>query len=158
MVDGLILALIASALVVIMLRLNPRIWLQDYPPDIQAQVPPKTQDEKRLSLLLGVPFMIALFCVPLVSTLALKMQHQSEIAFLSLVIHAFGVSFFFNLVDWLLLDWLMFCTITPDFLVIPGTAGAAGYKNYWFHFEGFIKGTGFSVAAGLIMGAIAWFV
>lgn len=37
--------------------------------------------------------------------------------------------------DLLILDWLIFVTIQPDFIVIPGTEGLAGYKDYWFHFE-----------------------
>jgi len=34
------------------------------------------------------------------------------------------------------LDWLIFVTIQPDFVVIPGTEGLAGYKDYGFHFLG----------------------
>jgi hypothetical protein len=60
----------------------------------------------------------------------------------------------FNIVDWLLLDWLMFCTLTPRFLVIPGTEGMSAYKDYGFHFRGFLKGCVFSVLAGLVIAAI----
>jgi len=35
----------------------------------------------------------------------------------------------------LILDWLIFVTIQPSFIVIPGTEGMAGYKDYWFHFQ-----------------------
>ena len=153
--DGLILSVVASVFIFATLRLNPRIWLQDYPRDVQAQVPPKTEKERRLSLILGIPFLILLAAVPLISTLALKSQHQGEIPFSSLVLHAFGVVFVFNVIDWLVLDWLVFCTITPGFVVIPGSEGAEGYKNYGFHFRGFLIGTGFSAVAGLIIGAIS---
>ena len=37
--------------------------------------------------------------------------------------------------DLVILDWLIFVTIQPSFIVIPGTEGMAGYKDYWFHFE-----------------------
>jgi hypothetical protein len=156
--DGLILSLFASVFIVISMRLNPRIWLHDYPPDIQAQVASKTRKEKRLSLLLSIPFLILLAAIPLISTLSLKRQYQGEISFFSLAIHAFGVAFVFNVVDWLILDWLMFCTITPRFVVIPGSEEAAGYKNYGFHFRGFLKGIVFSVVAGLIIAAITLFI
>ena len=40
-------------------------------------------------------------------------QRQRSLHLLTLFANAFGVSFAFNLVDWLLLDWLLFCLITP---------------------------------------------
>jgi hypothetical protein len=43
--------------------------------------------------------------------------------------------FFFALWDLFILDWLIFVTILPVFVVIPGTEGLAGYKDYWFHVE-----------------------
>jgi tetrahydromethanopterin S-methyltransferase subunit B len=42
--------------------------------------------------------------------------------------------------DLLILDWLMFCTWTPQFVVLPGTEGMAGYKDYGLHFRGFLIG------------------
>jgi hypothetical protein len=152
--DGLILSAIATIFILITMRLKPRVWLQDYPDDVQALVPPKTEEEKRLSLVLGIPFLILLFAVPFISTLALKSRHQEDVSFFLLATNAFGVAFVFNVIDWLVLDWLMFCTITPQFVVIPGTEGAAGYKDYWFHFRGFLIGTVFSAVAGLVIGAI----
>jgi len=151
---GLILSVIASVFIMVTLRIRPRIWLQDYPPEIQALVPPKTDDEKRLSLAFGIPFLLLLIAAPLISTLMFNSQNQGEVPFLSLAFHAFGVAFMFNLIDWLILDWIIFCTITPNFVVIPGTEGADGYKNYNYHFRGFLVGTIFSAAAGLITAVI----
>ena len=153
-IDGLILSGLASVFIVITLWINPRIWLQDYPEDIKVMVHPKTDIEKRLSLLTGIPFLILLFVVPFVSTLLLKLKHPGDTSFLTVSLHAFGVSFIFNIIDWLLLDWLMFCTFTPPFVVIPGSEGMAGYKNYWFHFRGFLIGTVISAVAGLVIGGI----
>ncbi len=71
------------------------------------------------------------------------------ISFFPLFINAFGVAFFFNLVDLLVLDWLLFCFITPGFLVVPGTEGMQAYKDYGYHFRAFLIGTVLSIAAGL---------
>lgn len=152
--DGMILSVIASTFIIISGFLGPRIWLQDYPRDIQAMVPPKTDKEKRLSLILGIPFIAILLAVPFISTLSMRSSSMEQVSFLSLAVHAFGVIFIFNLVDWLVLDWLMFCTITPPFMVIPGSEGAAGYKDYAFHFRGFLKGILFSALGGAIIGLI----
>lgn len=151
---GAVLSLVTSAFIALTLYFVPRIWLQDYPQDIQDKVPPKTAPEKRLSLLLGIPFLILLFAVPFISTLMLKQQRPGGLSFFQAFVNAFGTVFIFNLVDWLVLDWLMFCTITPPFVVIPGTEGAEGYKDYAFHFRGFLIGTVFSAVAGGVIGGL----
>ena len=156
--DGLILSALASTFIVITMRLKPRIWLQDYPQDVQAQVPPKTEQEKRLSLVLGIPFLLLLIAVPLISTLMLEARYPQTATFFALAANAFGVAFVFNVVDWLILDWLMFCTVTPRFVVIPGSEGAAGYKNYGYHFRGFLIGTVFSAASGLVICLLVWLI
>ena len=158
MLDGVLLSIISSFIVIISLVINPRTFLQDYPKDIQAKVPPKTPSEKRLSLLLGIPFLLALLFVPLISTLLLKQQNGESTTFIALFLNAFGIVFIFNLVDWLLLDWLMFCTITPKFLIIPGTEGMPGYKEYGFHFRGFLIGTLLSLVYALIIASIFYFI
>lgn len=55
---------------------------------------------------------------------------------------------------WLILDWLIFCTWTPRFLVIPGTEGAAAYRDYAYHTRGFLVGSGFTLAAALVVAGI----
>jgi hypothetical protein len=156
LLDGMILTILASIYIIITLKYNPRIWLQDYPKDIQNMVPPKTGREKRLSLILGIPFIILLLGVPFLSTLAMGLRSRGDVGFIPLFVNAFSVTFVFNIIDWLVLDWLMFCTITPRFVVIPGTEGAAGYKNYFFHFRGFLIGTLLSIVGGLIIAGIVY--
>ena len=155
---GTVLSVIASIFLIGVLRFNPRLFLQDYPEDIQKQVPPKTAKEKRQSLVVGIPFLFLLIAVPFVSTLTLKQQGGEAISFLSLFLNAFGVMFIFNLVDLLLLDWLMFCFITPSFVIIPGTEGMKEYKDYGYHFRAFLKGTILSVVAGLVIAGIVSFI
>ncbi len=156
--DGAVLSILASLFLVAVLRFNPRLFLQDYPEAIQNQAPPKTALEKRQSLLVGVPFLLLLAAVPFLSTLALKRSGLGELSFLQLSLHAFGVVFIFNLVDLLILDWLLFCTITPKFLVIPGTEGISAYKDYLFHFKASLIGTGISIMSGLVIAGIVYFL
>jgi hypothetical protein len=63
----------------------------------------------------------------------------------------------FNLFDLLILDWLFFCTIQPRSMVLPGTEGMAAYRDYRFHFIGFLRGLGFTAMGSLII-AILWIV
>jgi hypothetical protein len=152
--DGAILSVAASLILIASLWFNPRLFLQDYPAEIQEKVSPKTDKEKRQSLFVGIPYLLILIAVPFLSTLAMKRGSAGEVPFLHLFLNAFGVTFTFNLVDLLLLDWLMFCTITPDFVVIPGTENMAAYKDYAYHFRASIKGTILSAVAALVIAGI----
>ena len=154
LIDGLILSALVSGVLIVTLWINPRLYLQDYPKAIQEQVEPKTSREKRLGLIMGIPFLALLTAVPLWSTI--RLERGGVETFWMLGLNAFGVVFIFNLVDWLVLDWLMFCRLTPRFLVIPGTEGSPAYKDYLFHFRAFLVGTILSVAAGLVLAALVW--
>ncbi len=154
-VYGAIASLLLSAVLLIMGLVNPRLMLQDYPKDIQAAVPPKTDQEKCQTLYWSLPFWAILLGFPVAAALSAKATHQG---FLEIFLSAFGVIFLSNLVDWLILDWLIICTITPKFVVLPGTEGMAGYKNYAMHFRGFLIGTALSVVVGLIIAGIVVFV
>ena len=127
---GLYVALATIFLLALMLY-NPRLMLQDYPPAIMAVVPPKTDAEQRQSTWLGLPFILVLFIFPIYATFAFQARASGEVGFLSLWLYAFGIAFAFNLWDWLVLDWLIFCTITPKQFVIPGSEGHPAYKDYF---------------------------
>jgi hypothetical protein len=93
-------------------------------------------------------FLVLTISFPFAAALTSKTTDRS---FLEAFLIAFGEAFLFNLVDWLILDWLIFCTITPGLAVVPGTAGMAGYKNYAMHFRGFVVGSVFSIVLGLLI-------
>jgi hypothetical protein len=60
----------------------------------------------------------------------------------------------FNVLDWLVLDWLL-VWFQPHFVVLPGTEGMAGYRSYWFHFRGFLIGILLTVLGSLLIAPIA---
>lgn len=57
----------------------------------------------------------------------------------------------FNVYDLIVLDWLLFCTLTPRYLVLPGIEGMADYHDYAFHARGFMKGLGFGVTMSVLV-------
>jgi hypothetical protein len=145
---GLPMSISLSVLITIMLVRNPRLLLHSYPNDIRAAVPPKSPAERRESTCWTAMFLFLTISFPFAAALASK---TSDYDFLEAFLIAFGVAFLFNLVDWLILDWLIFCTITPGFAVVPGTARMAGYKNYAMHFRGFLAGSMLSIVLGLLI-------
>ncbi len=147
---------LASLFLLGLVLYNPRLMLQDYPPAIKAVVPPKTSEERRLSTLLGLPFLLILLLFPIYATFVYAARSDAGAGFVPLLMYAFGIFFAFNVWDWLVLDWLIFCTITPRLFVIPGSEGHPAYKDYVFHFRGFLIGTVFSLVASLVAAGIIW--
>jgi hypothetical protein len=138
LLHGLIGSLLLTVALLFIGLKGPRIMLQDYPKSIQEATSPKSKQEKKQTFIYGWPFMAVMIFYPL--AVGLFYNQQVELTFLQNLYLTWGILLFFNLYDLLILDWLMFCTITPKFIVIPGTEGNTGYKDYWFHFIGFIKG------------------
>jgi len=133
---GSALSAALALLIVASLRVSPRIWLQDAPRAIQDAVPPKTDAERRLTRLLAVPFMALTLGVPVIAVV-----HARAEGFLEAVTIAYGVLMVFNVVDLVVIDWLLVCAITPRWLVVPGTEHLiAHYKDYASHARLFVKG------------------
>lgn len=152
---GVPASLLLSAIIFAMEWVNPRLMLRSYPKDVQAAVPRQTVQEKRQTLYWGLPFWLCMLGFPVAAALT---AHAAHLSALEIFLSAAGVLFLFNLVDWLIVDWLIVCTITPKFMVLPGTEGMAGYKNYAMHFRGFLIGTALSAIIGLIIVGIVVFV
>lgn len=155
-IDLAILIAVFTVFVVGTVLWKPRIWLHDFPADIQAMAPPKTAEEKRLTKLVAVPFIIIFLGLPIVLALDLKTVLGANFSFLTAWLYGYVLYFGVNLWDLVALDWPGFALIDPQNPPIPGTAGAAGYRDYAFHFYGFLKGSVMSVVfaaffAGMIM-------
>lgn len=155
---GLALSAVLSAIIVGTLYVNPRLLLQSYPADIQRAAEAKTAPERRQTRFIGAFFLLFLVGIPAVSTWLLERSHSGDIAFSTAFLNAFGIMSVFNAVDLLVIDWLLFCAVTPKFLVIEGTEGMAGYKDCLFHFRGFAVGTVLAAAASLILAAAFTFL
>jgi hypothetical protein len=102
--DGALLSVVASTWLLLLLRFNPRIFLGHFPKEIREIVPPRSKKERRMSILLGL-----LIGAPLASALLWRTATLGSHSFWELFAYAFGVLFIFNLVDLLILDWLIVC-------------------------------------------------
>lgn len=137
---GLLYALLGSLALLLIALNGPRLMLEDYPKQISQAVAPKTKAERQRLNWVGIPFVAILVGFPLLVGLIQARQDHAD--FWTIMRIVWGLMLFFNVYDLLVIDWLIVCFITPKIVVIPGTEGNLGYKNYWFHFIGFLKGTG----------------
>jgi hypothetical protein len=141
LIDGAILIAIMGPYLMGTLAINPRIALSDYPPDVQAAVPPRTRRELALGFALGIPFLILMVGVPLYSAFTLRGQLGGSIPYWAALVDILALAMIGNLFDLVVLDILIFSLWTPKFIVIPGTEGMAGYKDISFHLKAHLRGT-----------------
>jgi hypothetical protein len=131
--------LVASILIYGSLAYNPRLWLHRMPPEVLSKVPQKTPEEQKLFTWIALPFLLLLFVYPVMYVI----QEGTNLLNHLWTLMAFFASF--ALWDTLVLDLLIFCKITPPFVIIPGTR-REDYSNMKYHL---MSGT-----KGLVMSAV----
>lgn len=129
-------SVITGYLLFIMVSFNPRVWgYQDYSDAIKTKILPQTKHEKRIAIIIGIPFFIFIIGFPIYSSIMLKTQFIGELSFVTAFIHLLILFFFGTIGDRVILDWLIISKITPSFVIIQGT-DEEDYKNFSHHYRG----------------------
>lgn len=158
LVFGVILSAVLFPAVLVLTRINPEIMLKDYPPDIQAKYGPMSERTKHQRLPVGLIFIVLLLGLIAISFIRIRTLAEGDIPFQMAFVHLFVMFSVFNLLDWLVLDWLIVVAICPKFIILPGTEGMAGYKDYGFHFRGFLIGCVIIFFTSLLVAGIVAFL
>jgi len=153
-VFGVGLGSILFTMILVAVRVNPEIMLRDYPPDVQAEHGPMSDRSKRQRLLVAILVLAVMFGVIVASLAPILDDAEAAGLFPTVFVHFFVMFSVFNVLDWLVLDWLIVVRLRPSFLTLPGTKGMAGYRDYAFHFRGFLIGIPITLAASLLLAAL----
>lgn len=151
---GFILSAVLFTLTLGIVWINPEIMLKDYPPDIQAKYGPMSDRSKRQRILVAIFFVVVLVGIVVQSFMGLRTNMGDDIPFLAAFVHLFVMFSLFNVLDWLILDWLIVVTIRPRFMILPGTEDLAGYADYGFHFRGFLIGSVITLVTSLLLAGL----
>ena len=154
LLHGLALSVVLGAVIVASLRWNAEAWLGDYPPDIRDAFGPMSERARRQRIVVAVVFGLVFLGAVGFGLAWLHRAHGSP-GFVEVFLYVFILVTTFNVFDLLVLDWLLFVTIRPDFIVLPGTGGMAGYEDYGFHFRAFLVGLAGTVALALFLAGAA---
>ena len=154
LVCGLILSIVLTAFMLVIGSVALDMFVGDYPPDIRQKYGPMSPRAARLRPYVATLLFLIVLIVPVIGLFALQARTTS-ISFLPAFVFSSFTLLVFNIYDLIILDWLFFCTIQPRSMVLPGTEGMAGYRDYRFHFIGFLKGLGFCTVGGLLI-ALFW--
>lgn len=144
--------LMASLLIYGSLAYQPRLWLHRMPPEVRSKVPPKTPDENKLFLWVALPFLLLLFAYPI----GYVIQEGTNLATSFWMLLAFFAGF--AVWDTLVLDILIFCKLTPRFIIVKGTE-RVDYSNMKYHLvsgaKGLLMSAVFSALLALVLTGIA---
>lgn len=151
---GGILSLIMSVVIFGSLYLRPQIWVDDAPAAVRAALGPMSSRDRQLKRWLGIPTLLAVVGLLLHAILRLVTLSNGHPTFVDVALTTFLIIQVFNLVDLLLIDWLVVETIQPGFILIPGAEHLRGMRDYGFHFRAFLKGLLGSLIASVIIGGL----
>lgn len=137
-------AITTSALFVLIvlgsLRYNPRLWIQDFPEEIQVEMEPLSKEERLTRLLMGGLLLVVVVGIPLVSVLSLKPAGEG-ITFLEGFLHIWLIFMVVNLVDLVLIDCVIGIWWQPEFLSTPELESLRQHLTVRFHIIEHLKGT-----------------
>lgn len=152
LMDGVLFSGMMGGLILLSLVINPRLWLQDYPPEIRKLAPPLTQAEKRLQWIVLSPFVIGMFGIPYLIGRSMALSTDS-VSFLMVFAHLWIVLNLFNLFDAVVLDVLFLGLMRPKFALIPEAWGRADLLNLRREAANWMKGMVFCLVGAAIIAA-----
>jgi hypothetical protein len=151
---GTVFGLVFSIAILIIGRINAEFILNDYPPDIRAKFGPMSDQTRKQANLVTLPLLIALGVIVIFGLGQLRTL-VGELKFIDTFIVTTLIFQTWNLLDLVLLDWFLLMTLKPSFMILPGTDGMTGYRDFGFHFRKFLNGIVFTLILGLIVTGIA---
>ena len=152
--SGLVMSVALFALILVVLRVNAEIMLNDYPRDIKARWGPMREHTKRQRVFVTVLVLAVVLGLVGWSTGPLRAIAGGDVTFVMAFAYFAVMLGTFNLLDCFVLDFALVWW-QPRFVVLPGTEGLPGYTDYWFHVRGFLIGIPISLAASALCAAIA---
>jgi hypothetical protein len=150
LICGILLSLVLTVFIIISGKIALDMFVDSYPPEIRQKYGPMSPRAARLRPYIATLIFSTILGVPTLGLFALRAKIDF-VPFLPALVFAGIALLVFNIYDLVILDWLFFCTIQPRSMALPGTEGMAAYRDYRFHFIGFLRGLGFSVAGSLLI-------
>lgn len=152
---GLVTSAVLSVLVIGSLLIDKEMWLSDYPPDVKAKWGAMSAKAKRVRNIFAVPFFAVMIGGATLTVIRLREALGMTPPFLAVFVGIGVVFVVFNLVDAVILDWLILMVVWPQLGVLPGTEGMAGYHDMRLWTVNLLKGFALAPLAGLLVAGVA---
>ena len=157
-IKGLIWSVLWIIYVYVIVTKYPWQMLHEYPKDIQkaSTLQEPTTEQKKNAKLFGAIGSLVIFGALI--TFGLIRFAGSRESYGKVLLYIFIIAMIWNIADLLIMDWLIICRITPKWVVIPGTEGCSGYKDYFFHFKGFLIGCVYTGIMSLLISGVCYLI
>lgn len=155
---GAILSFVLSGIIIVSLRINPEMWLQDYPEDVQEAWGPMSEKAKGQRRWVAAGFFIAIIAILALAVVRLNILSGYQLTWVDVFVSTAIMTMLFNIVDAVILDVLVMLVLWPGLAILPGTEGMAGYRNAKWHVRNFFAGFGFVLVGSLITSGVAMLV
>jgi hypothetical protein len=152
---GTVVSIVLTILIVVSLKINKEMWLQDYPPDVKARWGPMSEKAKRQRIVFAICFFGVLIGAAAYDVIRLEEGLGIPPPFLAIFASIVIVFVLFNLVDAIIIDWLILLVLWPGLGILPGTEGMAGYKDARRWTINLLKGFALAPVAGLLVAGVA---
>jgi len=155
---SLLLGLIWSGLwmvfIYVIMKRFPWEMLHDYPEDVRkaSALPEPSRRQKRNAKIFSGIGSILIFGALI--AFGLFRFRTERTGFETLFWFLFIIAMSWNVIDLLVMDWLLVCTVRPAWLIIPGTENCSSYSDYGHHFKGFLIGCIYTFLMALIFAGI----
>lgn len=158
LIEGLIWSALWMIYVYIIVKCFPWQMMHDYPKDIQeaATLKEPTDKQNNNAKIFGAVGSFVIFGTLIL--FGIIQFHMERISFLLLFGFIFIIAMMWNVIDLLIMDWLIICTITPKWVVIEGTEGCRGYKDHMYHFRGFLIGCVYTTIMAVIIAGVDYLI
>jgi len=128
---------LSAVLLTVSLR-NPRLMLREQPDDVRRR--PRRRLLPSVGMRCGRASPSSACCSDATGGNRRRQAPAANPLVRRAFANAFVVMVAFDVLGWLVLDRLVFCTPRPRGVVLPSTEGVAGYMNYGMPFRGFLIG------------------
>jgi hypothetical protein len=153
---GMVLGTVLTVMIVVSLLINKEMWLQDYPPDVKAKWGPISQTANRQHFVFAIAFFGVLIGATVYDVIRLERVLGTPPSFLAIFTSIVIVFALFNLVDAVIIDWLILLVLWPGLGVLPGTEGMAGYRDARRWTINLLKGFVLAPLAGVLVAGVAF--
>ena len=154
LIEGFIWSALWIIYVYVIVKYFPWQMLHDYPKDIQEAATLKAPTERQnanAGIFSMIGALVSFVSLLLFGVMEFRLERTS---FLTIFVFLVVIAMMWNVIDLLVMDWLVICTITPKWVVIEGTDGCKGYKDYLFHLKGFLIGCVYTTIMAVIFAGI----
>ncbi|CAG0991234.1 hypothetical protein ANRL3_02792 [Anaerolineae bacterium] len=155
---GMALSTVLTTMIVVSLMINKEMWLQDYPPDVKARWGPISEKAKRQHFVFAISFFGVLSGAMAYDIVRLELVLGTPPSFLAIFVSIVIVFALFNLVDAVIIDWLILLVLWPGLGALPGTEGMASYKDARRWTINLLKGFALAPLAGALVAGVVFFL